>query len=254
MGMLFASSLNLNNACFLVWDSNAGTISVAYDTQANGATHVVPGTNTTASNSQCILNAANTTVSVGTVSVVVTVDLTFSASWAGPKNVYLYAAEVASNSGWVTVGAWTVTSGSPTANSVAPASGAGHFPTFVFTASDSASAANLSSAAMLFTAGFPANTANACYMVVNRTTNQVSLYDNAGTTLSSKPIGSSAALQNTQCAVGYASVSVSGTSVLFTLQPLFSTSGFAGAKTVYLEANEPAVTSGWVAVGSWTAQ
>ena len=85
MGMLFASALNFNNACSLVWDSTRGTISLAYDTQANGATPVVPGTNTTASNSQCTLSAANTTVLVGTTSVVVTVDLTFEASGFGPR-------------------------------------------------------------------------------------------------------------------------------------------------------------------------
>lgn len=254
MGMLFASTLNFNNACSLVWDSHAGTIALAYDTQANGATPIVPGTNTTASNAQCTLNAANTTVLVGTNSVVVTVDLTFDASWFGTKNIYLYAAETASNSGWVTVGTWSVTSGTPAAVSVAPASGAGHLETFVFTVSDSAFAANITGGAMLFTVGSPANLASACYAVFNRSTSQISLYNDAGTSFTSKTVGSAATLQNSQCAVGYTSVVASGTSVLFTLQIQFTTATFAGAKTVYLEANEPSSTSGWVSVGTWTAQ
>ncbi len=254
MGMLFASTLNFNNACSLVWDSTRGTIALAYDIQANGAAPIVPGTNTSAANAQCTLNAANTTVLVGTTSVVVTVDLTFEASWFGTKNIYLYATEAASNSGWVTVGTWTVTSGTPAAVSVAPASGAGHLETFVFTASDSAFAANISSAAMLFTVGSPADTASACYAVFNQTTLQISLYNDAGTGFTSKNIGSAATLQNSQCAVGYTSVIASGVSVLFTLQIQFTTATFAGAKTVYLEANEPSSTSGWVSVGTWTAQ
>jgi hypothetical protein len=254
MAMLFGSSLEVNNSCYLVWDSTRGTISLVYDIAANGATPVVPGTNMTAANAQCILNASDTTVTVGPTSVVITVDLTFESSWAGPKNVYLYAAELQANSGWVAVGTWTVTSGVPEAGSVAPASGAGHFPTFVFTTSDSVSSANIDSAAMLFTVGSPANTANACYVVINRTTEQVSLYNDAGTSFSSKGIGYSTNLQNSQCAVGYTSVNTSGTSVSFTLQVLFDTATFAGPTSVYLETNEALASTGWVSVGTWTAQ
>jgi hypothetical protein len=254
MGMLFASTFNFNNACSLVWDSSAGTISLAYDIQANGATPIVPGTNTSASNAQCTLNAANTTVSVGATTVVVTVDLTFDAAWAGPKNIYLYAAEVAANSGWVTVGTWGVTSGSPTAISMAPSSGAGHLTSFVFTVGDSAFATNITSAAMLFTVGSPADIANACYAVFNQTTSMISLYNDAGTSFTSKGYGSASTLQNSQCAIGYTSAVSSGTTVQFTLQIQFTTATFAGAKTVYLQANEPTTSTGWVAVGTWTAQ
>jgi hypothetical protein len=254
MAMLFNSSINLNNACSMVWDSVKGTISLAYDTQSNGATPVTPGTNMTASNAQCTLHAANTTVQIGPTSVVITVDLAFDATFSGLKNIYLYAAEATSNSGWVQLGTWTVTSGAPTANSVAPASGAGHFPEFVFTTSDSANEANITSAGMLFTVGSPANISSACYAIVNRTANTVGLYDNTGTILSTKGIGSSAPLQNSQCAIGYTSVVASGTSVLFTLQVEFITGPFSGAKSVYLEVIEPTATSGWVSVGTWTTQ
>jgi hypothetical protein len=256
MAMLFNSSVNLNNACSMVWDSVKGTISLEYNIQANGATPVVPGTNETASNAQCTLFAANSTVAIGPTSVVVTVDLQFDAAFAGAKNIYLYAAEATTNSGWVQVGTWTVTSGSPIANSVAPSSGAGHFPEFVFTATDSADEANIGNAGMLFTVGSPANIANACYAVINRTTNTVGLYDNTGTVLSTKAIGASGPLENSQCAIGYSSVtsSASGTSVLFTLQIEFVTGPFSGAKSVYFEVNEPTSTTGWVSVGTWTAQ
>ena len=255
MGMLFASSLNFDNACSLVWDSTRGTISLAYNTQANGSTPVVPGTNATLSNLQCTLNAANSTVVIGTTSVIVTVDLTFNAAWFGPKNIYLYAAEPASSSGWVTVGTWAVTSGTPEANTASPALGAGHFPTFVFTGSDSSNQLNITSEAILFTVGSPANTASACYVVISRTTGQVGLYDDTGTVLSTKGVGSSAPLQNSQCAIGYAGVGLpGGTSVQFIVQVLFITGPFSGAKTVYFDINEPSATSGWVSVGTWTAQ
>ncbi len=253
--MLFGtSSANLNNTCLLEWNASEGTIRLSYDIQANGSTPIVPGTNTTASNSQCAVNAANTTVLIGNTTVVVTVDLTFAAGWAGSKNIFLYAAETGSNSGWITVGTWTVTSGIPTAASVAPSSGAGHFPQFVFTTADSSAASNILTASMLFTVGSPANIANACSIVVNRSTNQIGLYDNTGTILSTKTIGSAANLGNSQCGIGYAAVNTSGTSVSFTVQVQFSTSGFAGPKSVYLQANEFSSSSGWVSVGTWTAQ
>ena len=106
---------------------------------------------------------------------------------------------------------------------------------------------------MLFTVGSPGNTASACYVVISRTTGQVSLYNDAGTSFSSKGIGFSTTLQNSQCAVGYTSVATSGTTVLFTLQVQFAAT-FAGAKTVYLEINEALASTGWVSVGTWTAQ
>jgi hypothetical protein len=254
MAVLFASSFNTTNACYLVWDSTAGRISLAYDIPANGSTPVVPGSSSVATNSQCTLKATNSTVVVGTTSVVVTLDLTFNANWFGPKNVYLYASEVGSNSGWVTVGSWTVSGGAPTADAVSPPSGAGNFPTFAVTVSDSASQANISGIGLLFTTGSPSNTSNACNIAYNRTNATIGLYDNTGTVLSTKPIGSSAALQNSQCAIGYSVMTTSGTSVTVSVQVLFFTSAFGGAKTVYAEAREPSTTSGWVQCGTWTVQ
>jgi hypothetical protein len=60
-------------------------------------------------------------------------------------------------------------------------------------------------------------------------------------------------MQNSQCAVGFTSSSVTGNSVQFVLQVLYK-SGFIGPKTVYLEASETSASSGWVARGTWTPQ
>jgi hypothetical protein len=156
----------------------------------------------------------------------------------------------------VQVGGWNVTGGAPTANSVTPASGAGSdLITFTFSASDSVNVNNISSVAMLFTTGAPTNLANACYLVYNATAATIGLYNNAGTVQSTKGVGSSASLENTQCAVGYSSASVlSGTTISVTVQLLFLTPGFDGAKTVYADAIEPASSSGWVQLGTWTVQ
>ena len=248
--MLLAATLSTTNACSMVYDRTRNVVSLAYDIPTNGATPVTPGSSTVASNGQCTLNGANTTVVIGVTAITVTVDLTFNASWFGAKNVYLLASETTFNSGFVLVGGWTVTGGAPTADSVAPASGSGTSPNFTFTVSDSSSQQNITGMSMLLTAGPPNAVANACYLIYNRATATIGLYDDAATTLSTKPIGSSANLFNTQCAVGYTVMTASGTSVSFTINIVFRT--FSGAKTIYLQANEPNSNSGWVQRGSWT--
>ena len=166
--------------------------------------------------------------------------------------MYLLAAETGVNSGLVTVGTWTVTGGSPTADSVTPSSGLGASLSYTLTVSDSASALNIVGISVLITAGAPSSIANACYVVYNRGSATIGLYDNSGTTLSTKPIGSAASLQNSQCAVGSSGMTTSGNSVSLLLNLVFFSPAFSGNKTVYLLANEPNTSSGWVSRGTWT--
>lgn len=252
MAVLFAASFNNSNACLLSYDRTANKVSLAYDNPNSGAGTATPGSATIVSNSQCTLRAANSTVTIGATSIVVTFDVTFNAAWFGTKNVYAFAAEPGANSGWVTTGTWSVTGGAPTADSVSPSSGSGASPSFTFTVSDSSSQLNITGLAMLLTTGAPSNIASACNLFYNRANSTIGLYDDAGTTLGTKGVGSSATLQNSQCAVGYTGLSTSGNSVSLIVN-LALMPAFSGAKTVYLQADEPATSSGWVARGSWTA-
>jgi hypothetical protein len=249
---LFASSPNTTNTCLLVYDRTANTVSLSYDNPANGASPLVAGSNTVVSNSQCTLRGANTTLVIGTTFIVVTMDLTFNAAWFGPKNVYLLAAENGVHSSLVTVGSWTVTGGSPTADSVTPSSGSGTSLSYTLTVSDSASALNLVGISALVTAGAPSSIANACFVVYNRGSASIGLYDNSAAMLTTKPIGSAAGLQNSQCAVGFSGMTTSGNSVSLLLNLVFFSPAFSGVKTVYLQASEPNVSSGWVSRGTWT--
>ncbi len=243
MAALFAASPTATgNSCYLIYDRTVNTVSLAYDNPNNGATPIVSGSSAVASNSQCTLNGANTTVVIGVTSIVVTVDLTFNADFFGTKNVYLAAVEPGINSGFANLGTWTVTGGVPSATSVTSLAGSG---TYTFTISDSSSPANLSAMNMLFTSGAPTNTASACDLVYNIANATIGLYADNGTTLATKGIGSSATLQNSQCAVGYTVGFTSGNSVILEINPVF-TSAFKGAKTIYLEAQEPNASSGWV--------
>ena len=252
VAMLFSATLDTNNACSLVYDRTRNTISLAFDNPANGASTLIPGSSTVIANHQCSLRGANSTVVAGTTSLVVTVDLFFNANFFGAKNAYLYAAESLTNSGWVTVGGWTVTGGAPTADSVLPASGSGSSPNFTFSVSDSSSSDNIAGMTMLITAGAPINLANACYLFYNRVNSTIGLYDDSGVTLSTKGIGSAGNLQNSQCAVGFTVMVTSGNSVTFTINLVFKSPAFSGSKIVYLQALEPNTSSGWVLRGTWT--
>jgi hypothetical protein len=250
VAVLFAASLNPVGGCMLVYDRPRGTVSLAYD-NANGQSPVVPGTSATVANSQCALKGAGTSVAIGATTVVLTVDLSFRAGFAGTKNVYLYGAEANANTGWMAAGQWTVPGSTATPVGMTPNSGSGAWPSFTFTVSDNVSAANLAGAAILFTTGAATNQANACYVVYDRTAGTVGLFDDAGTGFAPKPVGSSLPLQNTQCAVGYAAAHASGNSlnvtVYFYLKP-----AFAGARTVYLRALQALGGSAWAAVGTWS--
>ena len=249
---LISTSLSTVNSCSLAWDRTANTISLSFDNPANGSAEVTPGSSQIVSNSQCTLRASDSTVVIGTTSVVLTLDLTFNATYFGAKNVYLEAVEPDGvNSGSIVAGSWTVTGGAPEANSVSPASGTGTAPAFTFTVSDSTSALNISGMSVLITPGAPTGTANACYLVYNVAAATIGLYNNAGTTLSTKGIGSSSTLSNSQCAVGFTIAFPSGNSVVLEVNLSF-TGTFTAAQTVYLDALEPGASSGWVSVGAWT--
>lgn len=104
---------------------------------------------------------------------------------------------------------------------------------------------------MLLTVGAPSNVAGACYLVYDRVNATIGLYGDNGVSFSSKGIGAATTLQNSQCAVGYTAANTSGNSVVFNIN-LSLKPAFTGAKTVYLEANEPSASSGWVSRGTWT--
>jgi len=154
----------------------------------------------------------NSTVIISGTQVLITLELTFNSTFFGPKNIYMIAAEGPINSGWTTVGTWNVTGGAPSAISMSPNAGSGTLQTFLFTVSDSSSQVNVTGLSMLFTTGAPTNIANACYLVYNRINLTIGLWDNTGnTTLTTKGLGSSTTMQNSQCAVGFTSGAISGT-------------------------------------------
>ncbi|HEY4365217.1 MAG TPA: SBBP repeat-containing protein [Bryobacteraceae bacterium] len=245
------SATNTANACYVVYSRTNATVGLYGDDGVSFSSKPL-GSSSNLQNSQCAVGYTTATTSGN--NVIFTLQVLYKTPFFGPKNLYLLGSETGSvSSGFVNVGTWTVAYGIPTADSMSPSSGTGTFPTYLFAVSDPSSAANITSVGVLVTGGAPSNTAGSCYVIYSRTLATVGLYGDDGVSFSSKPLGSSSNLQNSQCAVGYAAGVVSGNSVQFTLQVLYK-SGFSGPKTVYLAASETFASSGWVAKGTWTPQ
>jgi hypothetical protein len=126
----------------------------------------------------------------------------------------------------------------------------------VFSGADSVTQTNITGMNFLFTTGAPNNTANGCYLVYSRSAATIGLYNNAGTALvGTKGIGYSTTLENSQCAVGYTDMLVTGLdTITFTLQLFFATPAFDGTQDIYFQTNEATGNSGLVFAGTWTVQ
>jgi len=86
----------VSNAVYLLNDPGAAWLSATL-----GATG-------TLQNSSCSINLATSSMSVSGNTLNVTLAITFTPAFTGPKNIYMYGANATLNSGWQTRGTWTV--------------------------------------------------------------------------------------------------------------------------------------------------
>jgi hypothetical protein len=135
------------------------------------------------------------------------------------------------------------------AGTVTPSSGSGSLQSFTVTASTAVSPSDLTTLSMQF---LPTTDLGGCHVVYNRTAGAIGLYSDTGSTLNTKPIGSSATLANSSCAVGYSVVNTSGGTVSLTLILVFSSPQFSGPRQIQINAANPYGASGWQSRGTWT--
>lgn len=249
--MLFSRSSNfdLNNGCYVVWDRNTGKLALFRDTYTSGSSSFVVGSTATAANSQCTLYGSGSTVVYGATTITITLNIAFSSSFAGSKNSFLYASEPGYNSGWQLVGNWTVPGAPPVVTSLSPNSGSGLNQTFSVAINSAGSTSDLTSAQIVVA---PASGLGAlCQTVFDRATNTIGLYSDTGV-LSTKPLGSSAALQNSQCAIGYSVVNYSGRTATVSVQIVFKSPAFSGSKIVVVSSANPWGSTAFATMGTWT--
>jgi hypothetical protein len=102
------ASQSSGNACYVYYQPQGNHLYLANNTGAWITPALTPGVAGTASNSQCTLNAGSSSVTMAGNDLTLNVALTFSGTFTGAKNVYLYAAGLnGKNSGWLKEGAWT---------------------------------------------------------------------------------------------------------------------------------------------------
>jgi len=240
VNVLFNNFLDGRNACYLAY---ARPLNVLYLVNDAG-TALLPGL----SNSQCSV-AAGWSASGSGNTLTLTVNLTFTASFAGNKVTYLAARDLeGDNSGWQALGTWGIPGATtfPSANAVNPSRGSGSSQTFTFTFSDTKGAQDLGIVDILINNFLDGR--QACYLAYSRPTNTLFLVDDSGATLLP-------GLSNSQCTASVTGSSTSGNTLTLSLNISF-TAAFDGDRVIYLAARDAtdANTSGWQSLGSWTVQ
>jgi hypothetical protein len=252
---LVHNQIDGHSACYAYYVPAANQLFLFKDVWGQLLGPLTPGVAGTIQNSQCSINGAGASVSVSGNNLTLTFPVTFSQSFAGPRNLYGYAADQAGlTSGWYTLGAWTVPANvAPSSVSVSPSSGSGFSQVFRFTYSDANGAADLASAHGIIHNQL--NGQSACYVYYTPADNKLYLYaDVSGQLLGPLTPGVAGTVQNSQCSVGGAgsAVSIAGNTLTLDVAVTFASS-FGGLRNVYGNAVDLAgLSSDWQQLGSWT--
>jgi hypothetical protein len=250
VSVLLNPALTSVNGCEVDYYRASNTLKLLTDSGGQPSGSLTPGSGSQ-QNSQCILNAAASSVSVSGNTLTLSLALTFQSACGGVKNVYMEAVSPSGTAPWQQKGTWTAPA-TVQSVSVTPNSGAGSTQIFSFQFTDSAGASDLSSASILF--NFSLNAVSGCEVDYYRATNALSLLTDSGGQPFMSISPGSGSQQNSQCLVDGtgSSVSISGNTLTLNLSITFL-SGFDGPKNVYMEAVSPAGTAPWQQKGVWTS-
>jgi Putative Ig domain len=210
----------------------------------------------TLQNSQCSVNLAASAASSNGLTLSLTVSMVFKAAYAGAKNVYSYATSRTSvNTGWKTMGTWTipVDTVSLSSVSVVPNAGLGARQTFTAQFTDALGVGDIAFAYVKFATG-AIGASNSCMVRYDGASRTLSLRDDAGMWLPGGAPGVGSMQQNTQCSVDIrnSAVTLSGQTLTVTVALGFS-AAYAGDKNIYLYASSVGGTvTDWQWRGSWT--
>ncbi|HUS07039.1 MAG TPA: SBBP repeat-containing protein [Bryobacteraceae bacterium] len=250
--MLVNSSLDGNNACYVVFYANPNSAALWSDATA-GWLPVVFGSGAVVQNNQCSLSGAGSSVSGSGANLVVTLALTFKRTFAGTKNVYAQVTNRSGlSSGWELKGTWTIPPNQAPAAIVSPSGGQGRIQSFQFTLSDPDGAADIASATMLVSPTLDGN--NACYIVFYASSNSAALWSDTLPGWLPFAFGAAASVSNGQCSISASASSavLSGTALVVSLALTFKSS-FSGTKNVYVQVRDQGgLSSGWQLKGMWT--
>jgi hypothetical protein len=106
--LLLNSSATRLGGCNVNYQAAANTIFLYTDDGSTFVGGVTPGSATQVSNSQCTLNGAGSSISTSGNNLTLNVSLTFSGTFVGQKNTYVYVQgnNGANNGGFAQKGTW----------------------------------------------------------------------------------------------------------------------------------------------------
>ncbi len=104
---LFNTTPYLANACTVVYNRAANSLSLLTDAGGAPASSLTPGSGTQ-QNSQCVLNGAGSSVSTAENVLTLNLAISFLPPMAGPTNIYSESAGLNGSTNWALGGTWTV--------------------------------------------------------------------------------------------------------------------------------------------------
>jgi Glycoside hydrolase family 44 len=261
VNVLINGYLDGRHACYIAYSQQSNTVFLVDDAGDAGgpfAGSIVPGVTGSASNGQCAVNGTGSSVSGSVNTLTLTLNMNFTAAFAGNRVVYVAAGDAAGlNSGWQTMGVHGVPPLSatyPRPVSMSPSSGSTANPTLIFTFQDASDAGNLQTGWALINTAIDGR--QGCFLAYYRPGNQVYLYpDNGdGTQATSMVLTGTNTVTNSQCTVSAQGslVTMNGAQMIVSLNVAFKTA-FAGFKGVWMAAQtmNGAQTSDWQPLGAW---
>jgi hypothetical protein len=107
-----------------------------------------------------------------------------------------------------------------------------------------------------FTASLSNPDSQSCLLYYNVGPNQINLMNDGGTAWLSATPGTSTTLQNSQCSLNVAAMTVTPSGNTLTLKlPITFEPAYSGAKNVYMyDSDVSGASSGWQPLGAWTVQ
>jgi hypothetical protein len=244
----FTISLSPGSQTVAAGNSTTYTVSVTpingFNSTVNFTMEPLPSGASGSFNPTFVVGSGSSTLTINTASNASLGNFSISARGTSGSLVHDASATLVINSGG--------SPSAPTLVSVVPNSGSGSSQTFAFTYSDPNGAANITSTQMDINATL--TPANACYFFFSRPASSIQLASDAGSFGAPVLIGTAATLQNSQCSldVGASSVAMSGNTLTVNLAISFKPA-FAGAKGIFMEAQNASLDSGWMQLGSFTA-
>jgi hypothetical protein len=244
------------SSCNVSYDGYTNTISLYNDGGSGFVGTLTPGSSAQVSDSQCTLSGTGSSYSTLGNNITLTVALTFSATFTGQKNAYVYVQGYDGlNSGWQLEGTWTpAPATAPSVVSLTPNSTDCATCYFVVVVNDPRETADLNNIEVLFNT--TPNRAGGCDVNYTPATNIITLASDDGTYyMPGMAPTSDGQISNGQCILSGTALPYSVSGNTFTLNvSLYFSPAFTAPQNiyVYVQGRDGLNSGGWVQWGSRT--